>query len=256
MAESQRRRTGAASWQVRRAPDRLLRMLRVLRGNLAVRPLAGLAPRPVLPRARRRRVTLPAGEAVTLRPATARDLPAVTALHALCAPTTSRAPTGFPARDELSRLLHPRVGHSLLAEAAAKRPVGWGLLVRDGLRSDAVLLAADAWKDRGLATVLLRTLCGAAVEAGCQVLWVYAAHRDAAVHEAVTALGLPHAADRAATATDSDAEATIYAVRLTTSIPAAPGPVDGAGVGRTQRPVLFGRRLSSSDTRQLATSAG
>ncbi|UQA90815.1 GNAT family N-acetyltransferase [Streptomyces halobius] len=187
------------------------------------------------PRPRRRRVTLPGGEAVTLRPATARDLPAVTALHALCVPIPRPALTGFPARDELSRLLGPRAGHSLLAEAAAKRPVGWGALVADGPRSDAVLLAADAWKDRGLVTVLLRTLCRTTVEAGCEALSVYAADGDAAVQRAVAALGFPHAVGRA------DARATVYAIRLTTAIPSAPGPVDGTGAGRAPRPVPFGR---------------
>ncbi|WP_327249762.1 hypothetical protein [Streptomyces sp. NBC_01320] len=74
--------------------------------------------------------------------------------------------------------MHPRIGHSLRAEATDARPMGWGSLTWDGLGTDAVLLAADAWKDRGLVTALLHALAEAAEDIGCQVLRLYAAHGD------------------------------------------------------------------------------
>ncbi|MGW3101378.1 GNAT family N-acetyltransferase [Streptomyces sp. NPDC001100] len=181
--------------------------------------LSLLAHRPVLSEPRCRTVSLSGAGSVVLRPADRRDLMAVIALHALCAPSPRGALSGFPAREDLPGLLHPRVGHSLLAETVGGRPVGWGSLTWDGLGADAVVLAADAWRARGLVTVLLRALAETAEDTGCQVLWLYAAHGDDAAHRAVTGLGRP------CTVAHTDAEATVFALHL------APTPADHTAVG-------------------------
>ncbi|MEV8474419.1 GNAT family N-acetyltransferase [Streptomyces sp. NPDC051173] len=153
-----------------------------------------LARRPAWTRTRRRRVTLPAGATVTLRRAGAADLRAVTALHALCAPPTGPGAAGLPTRKALPRLLSPRVGTSVLAEAPGRRPVAWASLSCDGPDADAVLLVADAWRHRGLCTVLLQELHRAARTAGARTLWIHAADDDPAVKRAAAELRLAVAA--------------------------------------------------------------
>ncbi|MFB6781789.1 hypothetical protein ACFCX0_31425 [Streptomyces sp. NPDC056352] len=128
--------------------------------------------------------------------------------------------SGFPAHEDLPGLLHPRIGHSLLAETADARPVGWGSLTWDGLGTDAVLLAADAWKDRGLVTALLHALAEAAEDIGCQVLRLYAAQGDDAARRAITNL------DRPCTVAHADTEATVDAIHLTSPASAGHAPDD------------------------------
>ncbi|MGH4028751.1 N-acetyltransferase family protein [Actinomycetota bacterium Odt1-20B] len=158
--------------------------------RFAAHLLALLSRRPTLPRTHRRRVRLADGTPLALRLATPRDLPKVAALHALCAPLSQPEPYRIPCRAELPHLLHPRVGRSLLAEAPGRRPVGWASLAWDGLGADVLLLAAEAWQDRGVLTVLLAALVDEARESGCRMLWVQASP-GAAVDRAVRAIG-PH----------------------------------------------------------------
>ncbi|MFE0106233.1 hypothetical protein [Streptomyces sp. NPDC059009] len=166
-------------------------------------------------RRRRRTVVLPGGARALLRPATLRDLRAVAALHALCAPLPPRPRSGFPDRAALPRLLGSRAGRGVLAEAPGRRPVGWASLAQDGDGGDAILLAAAAWRDRGLLGVLLAALAETAYESGCRTLRVCAALDDTAVRRAVTDLGMPYAV------AGPDGADTVYTLRL--PAPTAPG---------------------------------
>ncbi|MGH4031639.1 hypothetical protein ACQB60_22200 [Actinomycetota bacterium Odt1-20B] len=167
-------------------------------------------------RRRRRTVALPGGPRALLRPATLRDLRAIAALHALCAPLPPRPRSGFPDRAALPRLLGSRAGRGVLAVAPGRRPVGWASLAQDGNGGgDAILLAAAAWRDRGLLGVLLAALAETAHESGCRTLRVCAALDDTAVRRAVTDLGVPYAA------AVPDGADTLYTLRL--PAPTAPG---------------------------------
>ncbi|MFI1179802.1 GNAT family N-acetyltransferase [Streptomyces sp. NPDC020799] len=175
------------------------------RERAGAKALAWLARRPAWTRAHRRRVTLPAGATVTLRRAGAADLRAVTVLHVLCAPPAGQRAEGIPGREELPRLLSPRVGTSLLAEAPGRRPVAWASLTCDGPDADVVLLVANAWRHRGLCTALLRELHRAARATGARTLWIHTAGGDTAVQRAAAELKL------AVAATDDDGATTLSA---------------------------------------------
>ncbi|WP_326791870.1 hypothetical protein OHA79_05330 [Streptomyces sp. NBC_00841] len=109
-----------------------------------------------------RRLRLPGGERVALRAAGPSDRRAVGALYALCArlPVTGRA--------AVARLLCPRMGCALLAEAAERRPVALAGLHLDGDGAELILLIAPAWWARGLGDVLMAELL-----AGAQQLRVW-----------------------------------------------------------------------------------
>ncbi|WP_424215865.1 hypothetical protein ACN20G_27325 (plasmid) [Streptomyces sp. BI20] len=102
---------------------------------------------------RGRRLALPDGRSVTLRPTGRRDRHALTRLYALCAPLPI---TGLAGAVSLLSSEHTRDG--VLALAAGGRPVAWSGLVPQGSGTELVLLCPPAWTDRGLADALVTHL--------------------------------------------------------------------------------------------------
>ncbi|WP_143570378.1 GNAT family N-acetyltransferase [Streptomyces acidiscabies] len=175
--------------------------------RFAVHLLRLFACRPVVVSPPRRTVHLACGTPVRLRAATPRDLPVVTALHTRCAPRSAGG------AGDLAGLPHPRTGRGLLAEAADGEVVGWAALTWDGRQADLVLMAVEAWRDRGLLGALLRESVTAAEADGCETLWL---HGDVAVRRAVEEAGLSWTAE-------TEAGGTVHRVRLGARRTVAPG---------------------------------
>ncbi|MGW2229454.1 GNAT family N-acetyltransferase [Streptomyces formicae] len=154
--------------------------------RLGARMLVLLARRPQAP-VRPRRVRLPGGGQVAIRPSGARDRATVAVLYALCGPLPV-------ARGQAEYLVSPRRGIGLLARDGG-RPVGWAGLLWDEPGAEMVLLIAPAWWDRGLGDLLLRQLVDAAWSAGVGDVWLHTASGDDAAHGAVSRLGLPVAVE-------------------------------------------------------------
>ncbi|MCZ7438922.1 GNAT family N-acetyltransferase [Micromonospora sp. WMMC241] len=119
-------------------------------------------------------LVLPDGAEVSVRPATADDVPAVRELHVGCSARSrqrrylSGAADPSPAR--LRRLLEPARGLTLLVTAgsggAAEPVVAMANLLGEGDEAEAALLVRDDWQRRGLGSALLRRLLGHADRAG------------------------------------------------------------------------------------------
>ncbi|WP_195911397.1 GNAT family N-acetyltransferase [Streptomyces kaniharaensis] len=154
-----------------------------------------------------RRVLLPGGHVVTLRPACLRDRRAVTVLDALCG--RLQQPWGL----ESQWLLTGWEGQGVLAMAADGRPVAFAGLVRDEPGAEAVLLIAPAWWERGLGELLVRELVTAARQEGLKEVWTHTFSGDAVTVRAMRSAGLPVAAD------DDGISMT-----LSLSLDPAPGP--------------------------------
>lgn len=152
---------------------------------------AQLGPR--LPR-RQDVLTLPQGNAITVRRAGPHDIDAVKAMHERCSPRTLSLRYHGPVGDAdryLKHLLSPRFGRTLAVETASGRLVGLGHLLWDGDETEVALLVEDAWQRRGIGSELLGRLVTMAVEAGCDSVYAVTQSSNTGMVAAMRGLGLP-----------------------------------------------------------------
>ncbi|WP_443050545.1 GNAT family N-acetyltransferase [Streptomyces sp. NBC_00286] len=152
---------------------------------------AQLGPR--LPR-RQDVLTLPQGNAITVRRAGPHDIDAAKAMHERCSPRTLGLRYHGPIRDAdryLNHLLSPRFGRTLAVETASGRLVGLGHLLWDGDETEVALLVEDAWQRRGIGSELLGRLVTMAVEAGCDSVYAVTQSSNTGMVAAMRGLGLP-----------------------------------------------------------------
>ncbi|MEH0841994.1 GNAT family N-acetyltransferase [Micromonospora sp. CPCC 205711] len=150
-------------------------------------------------------LVLPDGAELTVRPATADDLPAVVALHDACsARSRQRRYLGgavSPAPSRLRRLLAPAHGLTLLATTpgsggAAESVVAMANLIAEGDEAEAALLVRDDWQRRGLGSALLRRLLGHADRAGCAAVVLHTQADNTAMLRTMARLGRPTQVER------------------------------------------------------------
>ncbi|MDG4802086.1 GNAT family N-acetyltransferase [Micromonospora sp. WMMD980] len=173
-------------------------------------------------------VVLPDGAEVSVRPATADDVPAVRELHAGCSARSrqrrylSGAADPSPAR--LRRLLEPARGTTLLVTTgsggAAEPVVAMANLLGEGDEAEAALLVRDDWQRRGLGSALLRRLLGHADRAGYAAVLLHVQAENTPMLRTLRRLDRPTALER-----DGGL--------LTATVPLAPVPAspDGHGAG-------------------------
>lgn len=139
-------------------------------------------------------LTLPQGNAITVRRADARDLDAAKAMHERCSPRTLSLRYHGPVGDAdryLSHLLSPRYGRTLAVQTASGRLVGLGHLLWDGDETEIALLVEDEWQRRGIGGELLRRLVSMAREANCEHVYAVTQSSNTGMVAAMRGLGLP-----------------------------------------------------------------
>ncbi|MFB7324717.1 MULTISPECIES: GNAT family N-acetyltransferase [unclassified Streptomyces] len=139
-------------------------------------------------------LTLPEGEAITVRRADTGDLAAARAMQARCSARTLGLRYHGPVGDAdryLDHLLSPRFGRTLAARTASGRIVGLGHLLWDGDETEVALLVEDAWQRRGVGGELLGRLVAMAVEAGCASVYAVTQAANTGMVAAMRGLGLP-----------------------------------------------------------------
>jgi GNAT superfamily N-acetyltransferase len=139
-------------------------------------------------------LTLPEGDAITLRRADAGDLAAAGAMHERCSPRTLAMRYHGPVGDAdryLDHLLSPRFGRTLAAQTASGRIIGLGHLLWDGDETEVALLVEDEWQRRGIGAELLGRLVAMAVEAGCASVYAVTQSSNTGMVAAMRGLGLP-----------------------------------------------------------------
>ncbi|WP_435847949.1 GNAT family N-acetyltransferase [Streptomyces griseoluteus] len=139
-------------------------------------------------------LTLPEGNAITVRRVDTGDLDAARAMHERCSDRTLDLRYHGPVRDAdryLNHLLSPRFGRTLAAQTASGRMVGLGHLLWDGEETEVALLVEDDWQRRGVGTELLERLVRMAVEAGCASVYAVTRSANTGMVAAMRGLGLP-----------------------------------------------------------------
>ncbi|MFJ2305248.1 GNAT family N-acetyltransferase [Streptomyces sp. NPDC087787] len=139
-------------------------------------------------------LTLPEGDAITVRRAGAGDLAAAREMHGRCSVRTLGLRYHGPVGDAdryLDHLLSPRFGRTLAARTASGRIVGLGHLLWDGDETEVALLVEDAWQRRGVGGELLGRLVAMAVEAGCASVYAVTQAANTGMVAAMRGLGLP-----------------------------------------------------------------
>ncbi|WP_202460621.1 GNAT family N-acetyltransferase [Streptomyces sp. SID1328] len=139
-------------------------------------------------------LTLPEGNAITVRRVDTGDLDAARAMHERCSDRTLDLRYHGPVRDAdryLNHLLSPRFGRTLAAQTASGRLVGLGHLLWDGEETEVALLVEDDWQRRGVGTELLERLVRMAVEAGCASVYAVTRSANTGMVAAMRGLGLP-----------------------------------------------------------------
>ncbi|MFE4669277.1 GNAT family N-acetyltransferase [Streptomyces sp. NPDC056716] len=139
-------------------------------------------------------LTLPEGDAITVRRAGPEDLDAAKAMHERCTPHTLGLRYHGPVGDAdryLDHLLSPRFGRTLAIETDSGRIVGLGHLLWDGDETEVALIVEDAWQRRGLGGELLGRLVAMAVEAGCESVYAVTRSGNTGMVAAMRALDLP-----------------------------------------------------------------
>ncbi|MGW0334941.1 GNAT family N-acetyltransferase [Streptomyces sp. NPDC003011] len=139
-------------------------------------------------------LTLPEGNAITVRRAGIGDLDAAKAMHERCSARTLGMRYHGPVGDAdryLNHLLSPRFGRTLTVQAASGRIVGLGHLLWDGDETEVALLVEDAWQRRGVGAELLGRLVAMAVEAGCASVYAVTQSSNTGMVAAMRGLGLP-----------------------------------------------------------------
>lgn len=139
-------------------------------------------------------LTLPEGNAITVRRADGDDLEAARAMHDRCSEQTLRLRYHGPVRDAdryLEHLLSPRFGRTLAVQTASGRTVALGHLLWDGDETEVALLVEDDWQRRGIGSELLGRLVALAVEAGCESVYAVTQASNTGMVAAMRALSLP-----------------------------------------------------------------
>ncbi|MET8246851.1 GNAT family N-acetyltransferase [Streptomyces sp. NPDC005202] len=139
-------------------------------------------------------LTLPEGEAITVRRADTGDVAAARAMHERCSARTLGMRYHGPVGDAdryLNHLLSPRFGRTLAVQTASGRIVGLGHLLWDGDETEVALLVEDAWQRRGIGGKLLGRLVAMAVEAGCESVYAVTQASNTGMVAAMRGLGLP-----------------------------------------------------------------
>ncbi|MFG2599042.1 GNAT family N-acetyltransferase [Streptomyces sp. NPDC048462] len=139
-------------------------------------------------------LTLPEGNAITVRRADRADLEAARAMHDRCSEQTLRLRYHGPVRDAdryLDHLLSPRFGRTLAVQTASGRLVALGHLLWDGDETEVALLVEDDWQRRGIGSELLARLVALAVEAGCESVYAVTQASNTGMVAAMRALSLP-----------------------------------------------------------------
>jgi GNAT superfamily N-acetyltransferase len=139
-------------------------------------------------------LTLPEGDAITVRRADTSDLEAAKEMHARCSARTLTMRYHGPVRDAdryLDHLLSPRFGRTLAAQTASGRVVALGHLLWDGDETEVALLVEDEWQRRGIGGELLGRLVTMAVEAGCENVYAVTRASNTGMVAAMRGLGLP-----------------------------------------------------------------
>ncbi|MFI2642520.1 GNAT family N-acetyltransferase [Streptomyces sp. NPDC018610] len=139
-------------------------------------------------------LTLPEGDAITVRRADTSDLPEAVRMHERCSSRTLGLRYHGPVGDAdryLNHLLSPRFGRTLAAQTASGRIVGLGHLLWDGDETEVALLVEDEWQRRGIGAELLGRLVAMAVEAGCASVYAVTQASNTGMVAAMRALGLP-----------------------------------------------------------------
>jgi GNAT superfamily N-acetyltransferase len=139
-------------------------------------------------------LTLPEGDAITVRRADTGDLAAAKEMHERCSQRTLGMRYHGPVRDAdryLNHLLSPRFGRTLAAQTPSGRVVGLGHLLWDGDETEVALLVEDEWQRRGVGRELLGRLVAMAVEAGCDSVYAVTKAANTGMVAAMRGLGLP-----------------------------------------------------------------
>ncbi|MCX4760382.1 GNAT family N-acetyltransferase [Streptomyces sp. NBC_01275] len=139
-------------------------------------------------------LTLPEGNAITVRRADTGDLEAAKAMHERCSPRTLGMRYHGPVGDAdryLNHLLSPRFGRTLAVQTPSGRIVGLGHLLWDGDETEVALLVEDQWQRRGVGAELLGRLVAMAVEAGCASVYAVTQASNTGMVAAMRGLGLP-----------------------------------------------------------------
>lgn len=139
-------------------------------------------------------LTLPRGNAITVRRADAGDLDAAKAMHERCSPRTLSLRYHGPMGDAdryLGHLLSPRFGRTLAVQTASGRVVGLGHLLWDGDETEIALVVEDEWQRRGIGGELLRRLVSMAREANCEHVYAVTQSSNTGMVAAMRGLGLP-----------------------------------------------------------------
>ncbi|GHJ39107.1 GNAT family N-acetyltransferase [Streptomyces sp. TS71-3] len=139
-------------------------------------------------------LTLPRGQAITVRRADTTDLAAARAMHARCSADTLARRYHGPAGDTdgyLDHLLSPRFGRTLAAQTASGRIVALGHLLWDGDETEVALLVEDDWQRRGIGRELLGRLVAMAVEAGSSHVYAVTRASNTGMVAVMRGLGLP-----------------------------------------------------------------
>ncbi|MFI5965738.1 GNAT family N-acetyltransferase [Streptomyces asoensis] len=139
-------------------------------------------------------LTLPEGNAITVRRADTGDLAAAKAMHERCSPRTLGMRYHGPVGDAdryLRHLLSPRFGRTLAVQTPSGRVVGLGHLLWDGDETEVALLIEDQWQRRGIGAELLGRLVAMAVEARCESVYAVTQASNTGMVAAMRGLGLP-----------------------------------------------------------------
>ncbi|MFD9395362.1 GNAT family N-acetyltransferase [Streptomyces sp. NPDC060000] len=139
-------------------------------------------------------LTLPEGNAITVRRADPGDLAAAKAMHERCSSRTLGMRYHGPVGDAdryLRHLLSPRFGRTLAVQTPSGRVVGLGHLLWDGDETEVALLIEDQWQRRGIGAELLGRLVAMAVEARCESVYAVTQASNTGMVAAMRGLGLP-----------------------------------------------------------------
>ncbi|UQA90999.1 GNAT family N-acetyltransferase [Streptomyces halobius] len=143
---------------------------------------------------RRDVLTLPEGNAITVRRAGTSDLAAAREMHDRCSSKTLALRYHGPIGDAdryLGHLLSPRFGRTLAVETTSGRLVALGHLLWDGEETEVALLVEDAWQQRGIGAELLRRLVAMAAETGCDSVYAITQASNTGMVAAMRSLALP-----------------------------------------------------------------
>ncbi|MGW7412841.1 GNAT family N-acetyltransferase [Streptomyces sp. NPDC054863] len=139
-------------------------------------------------------LTLPEGNAITVRRAGPDDIEAALAMHERCSERTLNLRYHGPVGDAdryLNHLLSPRYGRTLAVQTASGRLVALGHLLWDGDETEVALLVEDAWQRRGIGSELLSRLVALAVEADCGSVYAVTQASNTGMVAAMRGLELP-----------------------------------------------------------------